>query len=105
MRAGKLRHRIAIEEATEATANSGAVTKTWATFQSRWAKIVPLQGRELTFARATVATATHRVEMRYLDGLTTKMRVNFGGAYLNIGSALNLEMRNVEHHLICTEVV
>ena len=43
--------------------------------------------------------------MRYLSGITTDMRVNFNGRIFEIEAALNINERNKELHLMCSEVV
>jgi SPP1 family predicted phage head-tail adaptor len=48
---------------------------------------------------------SHRVTLRFIPGVTAKMRVNYGGRLLLIEAALNIEERNRELQLMCLEVV
>lgn len=67
MRIGKLRHRLAIQRATETRDAHGGVTQTWATQTTRWGSVEPLNGRELIQAKQIQSFATHRVRLRNVD--------------------------------------
>ena len=43
--------------------------------------------------------------MRYLPGLSPRMRLRDGNRLLNILRVINKDERNVEHELLCREVV
>jgi SPP1 family predicted phage head-tail adaptor len=94
-----------IQKATEARDTSGGVTKSWATFAQVWAAIDPISGREFLLAKQTNATMSHKVVIRYLDGVVPTMRVSFGGRILNIDSVINTTELNREMVLVCTEVL
>jgi SPP1 family predicted phage head-tail adaptor len=49
----------------------------WAKVGSAWASIEPLSGRELVFADAVAADATHMVTVQYFQGLTERMRFKY----------------------------
>lgn len=105
VRAGRLRERVTIEQATAGTPDAkGARTDSWAEFATRYARIVPLQGRELYTARQVYAEASHRVEMRRLDAVTPKMRAVFGTRVFDIEDVQQDE-RKRETYLIVTESV
>lgn len=94
MQAGRLRHVVTIEQATETRNAIGEKVPTWSTFDTVRAGIRPLSGRELDAARQRFAEASHEVELRYLPGLTPKMRFKFGMRILDIGFIRNVEERN-----------
>jgi len=78
MRAGKLRHRVQIQERVETKDAHGGITESWSTVVTRYASIEPLSGRELFEAQKASSEATVRIKMRYYSGLTTKHRLVFG---------------------------
>jgi SPP1 family predicted phage head-tail adaptor len=95
MRAGKLRHRITIEAATVANV-FGEEVETWTTFAEVWAAKEDLAGREFFAAQQTTAEVTTRFRLRYLDGVTPKMRINSDGVLYNIESVQDPDGRRVE---------
>lgn len=106
MQAGKLRHRVTIEERSTSAPGDGSYGSTWtaATNGTVYASIEPLQGRELWEARQVGAKVTHRVRMRYWPGLTSEHRLNFGGRILNLlQPPINVREKNVEFELLCRE--
>jgi SPP1 family predicted phage head-tail adaptor len=85
VRAGQLDRRIVIESATEAANALGEPVKTWATFATVWANLrQPSRGREYISAQAVNVEIDQVFRVRWLDGVTEKMRVNDGGKYYDI---------------------
>lgn len=108
MRAGKLQHPVVFQSPPAARNEYGEEeqdTDDWTVFARRRVAIIPLTGRELWNAQQSQPDVTHRVEMRYLEGLTTKKRMKYGTRIFNILSVLNLEEDGREMHLICVERV
>lgn len=103
MRAGKLRHRIGIQNETATRDAYGAEVKTWKTYKECWAEIDPPQSREFFSANQTQAEVTTRVRIRYLSGVTPNMRIKFNTRYLNINSIINPDERNKELIMMCNE--
>ena len=103
MRAGKLRHLVTVERATETQDSAGEPIAAWSEFSKAWAAIEPLRGREFFEAQQHYGQVTHRVEIRYLEGIAPKMRVVRGERSFDIQAVLHLEERRREIHLICTE--
>ncbi len=105
MRAGNLRNKVIIQQATEAQDTFGEPDVSWSTFATVWASIEPLRGDEYFTAQQTGASISHRVRMRYLDGVLPKMRILWGERVLEITSVLNVYERNRNMELMCFEVV
>ena len=105
MRAGQLRHKVVIEQPTEAQAISGATTKTWSTFGTTRASINPLSGVEGMAAKERQATVTHEIKIRWLPGITTMMRVIYDSRFFYIKSTLDKDERRREMTLLCLEGV
>ena len=105
MRAGKLRHRISIERAIETQDSSyNEAVLQWVLFAEVSANIIPLSGRELIRAKQVELETDTEITIRYLDGLSPKMRIVYRGRFFEILNIINTEERNREIHLLCSEV-
>ncbi len=96
MRAGSLRHKITIEQVTEARTGSGAVTETWETVVTLRAEKNPLSGREYFDSLQVQEANQVRFKTRYYPGLNTKMRLVHNGVNYDIHSIINPQERNKE---------
>lgn len=105
MRSGPLRHRVAIEQATETQDAYGEPDVTWSTFVETWASVDPITSREYFSAQRENAEITHRVRMRYRPNITHKMRVKWGARVFDIRSIINANSRNRSLELLCVEDV
>lgn len=95
MRAGPLRHRVEVQQATETADAHNQAVQTWSTVAERWAEIRPATGRETFDGQAPVADVTHQITMRHYDRtLTPKFRIKDGARIFNIVSAVNFDERN-----------
>lgn len=83
---GEMQHRITIEKKTRGASDNagGAVSETWSMFCVCWAKLDPKSGREIVAADQMVHRVSHVVIIRARTGVTTAMRVNFGGRIMAI---------------------
>ena len=103
IRAGELRSYVTIEEPGERTA-SGGTSSTWKEFAKVFAKIEPLTGRELQTAKTLYAEVTTRVTIRYMQGVTTKMRIVADGKRFNIHATVDIGFLHEEIEILCGEV-
>ena len=99
-----MRHTIQIEEVTETRTSSGAVTESWSVKHIVRAEILPVSGREYFSAQTVNAQNTVKFNIRYLPGLTTKMRIVFKGRVFDLQTIINhketnhsLSLMGVEH--------
>lgn len=99
---GRLRERVTIQVATERRNSLGETTLEWATYTERWASVEGLSSREVLLLGQQQTEGTHRVRMRYVDGMTQQMRVSWRGRVLEITTLLEHANRS-EHELLCTE--
>lgn len=99
--AGILRHRVTIEAATDARNTLGETTQTWSPLVDRWASIEAVSYSEQQQQGQTSGTITHEVRMRYVPGLTGKMRLRWGSRLLYVSSLI--EKNNREEHLLSCE--
>ncbi len=105
MKAGLMRRRIVIEETTQGQNSFGEVTDSWGTFATRWARMESLQGREFWSSLQVNAERVVRFTMRYLDGVTPKMRVNYDSRLFNIAHVQHDEGKKRQTVLITEETV
>lgn len=108
MRAGHLRHRITVQQAATAPNAYGEPIATWSTYLTAWASIEPASGREYQAAATQQQAVTHKVRMRYRDGVTPEMRIKFTDRtstdrYFDIESVIEPQVRGVELVLMCRE--
>jgi len=84
MNSGKLRFKISIQSPVDTIDENGAAVLTFQTFAEVWADIRTQSGREFMAQQSTSATAAHVVYIRWLNGITEKMRILWGTRILNI---------------------
>lgn len=75
--AGRLRHRVRVEDLVTVLDSNGASEEDWADVFGRLlpAEIKPLSGNELLAAAATQSKVTTRIVMRYRAQARARMRV------------------------------
>lgn len=91
MQAGKLRHRVQIQQKTAGRDPvTGEVNEAiWSSFAEVWAAFTPLSSREFIAARAAQSEATARVVIRYRPGVLPTMRILYrGDIYTIVGPPL-----------------
>lgn len=103
MDAGRLRERVTVQQASESRNALGETVLAWSTYAERWASVEGVSAREALTLGQNEITITHKVQMRYLNGLTQRMRLQWRGRTLEIVSLLEHENRS-RHELICQEV-
>lgn len=105
MRSGRLRFKVKIEKNTPVHASPGVDTPSWSTFATVWADIQPLTGKEFFTGAELQAEVSHQIRIRYLDGVTSKMRVVYNSRIFEIEAVINRDERNKETVLACIEDV
>lgn len=97
MEAGKLRHRLILQQDSGTTQDaSGQTTSNWTEVLTVWADIQPTGGVERFRGNQMQADTTHLISIRYLDAVTTQMRGVFKGRTLEFVNVLNVGERNIE---------
>jgi len=100
--AGKLWARVTVQQQTQARNDVGETTLTWSDYATVWADVRSLGGREAERYAETIGLSTHKVTIRFLDGLTSSMRVIYNDRTLEIGQINEIDRRWYQE-LICTE--
>ena len=103
MKAGKLRHKITIQQYTDGTNDNGYPEKTWTDFVSCWSSIEPIKGKEYFAAQTEHSKVDHIITCRYYTGITTDMRIKYNNQHFNIESILNVDERNRELQIMAVE--
>lgn len=104
MRAGTLKHRVRIEQATEGAAdalNEKAVT--WSELVTVWGAVLPQNGREFYRAQQVNADVTHLVSIRYRSDVDETNRLVVGNRTLDITSVVNVDEADKELLITCVE--
>ncbi len=104
MRTGTMRHRVEIQAHHVATGDDGGVTENWLTERSGWARIVPLTGSERTTATTVEGPVTHRIEMRYVSGLTSEHRLRYRGRVFHIDAVWSPDELREQTHVMAVEL-
>ena len=77
MRAGRMDKRIIIQQVTETQDGYGDPADSWAAFKTVWAEVIFKPGREYFNGATDIATAPAIFRIRYLSGVTRKMRISY----------------------------
>jgi SPP1 family predicted phage head-tail adaptor len=105
MRAGRLRHRVVVERATDGTDAYGDQVPTWVALATVWASVEPLSGREYVAAAHVQADVSTRIVLRGIPGvtLTPKDRIRYGSRLFDIKQIVDRDSENVELQLLTLE--
>jgi len=105
MNPGDLRHRVTIQSRHEQSDGMGGFTAAWETFAEAWAGIWPVSAKEVINNGQLAGQISHRVRIRYVEGVTSAMRILFGARVFNVLSVINPNEGNELLDLVCMEVV
>jgi SPP1 family predicted phage head-tail adaptor len=103
--AGDLQEFVVIEYPVEVRNDLGEATQTWREFAKRWASVQGIGYSEQERRKQVTAQASHIVRVRFVKGITGKMRVRWassGNRLLFISSVVE-RGRSEEHELACEE--
>ena len=104
MRAGALRHRVALQSVGSTYDDYGDLSNSWSTDASVWAAIDPVSGSEQDIAGEFSGVVTHKFKIRYKSGVTAESRITFDSRTFQIESVRNWQERGVYLELLCKEV-
>lgn len=107
MRAGKLRHKMQFQAATETQNESGGVVRAWSTYDEAYCLLEPMEGSGSESATSDRLTARqpHIVHRRYSGAVKPHHRIIGRGRTFEIGAVRNVMERDHELELTCVEVV
>ncbi|MDD5406009.1 MAG: phage head closure protein [Sulfurovaceae bacterium] len=105
MRIGPLNRLITIEQKAQTRDALGGVAAGWSEFTKAWAAINPVSGSSRYVSAERHSEATHQITIRWVNGVTPKMRVVYGIRVFEIISALNIAERNKQMIIVAKEVL
>ena|SRR3990170_3696669 len=104
MRAGELRHRIAIQKNTPTRDEFNAEVEHWSTVASVWALVEMLSGSEFIAQQAAGAALNYKITLRDQENIDPAMIVIWKAHRLEISAILRDSHRH-QMMLVCSEVV
>lgn len=106
MRAGRLRHRVALQAPTDVQNTAdGSVAPTWATEDTFWANEIPQGAREFVLAQARHGDLSTVFSCRYRTDVTRKKRLSWDGRMFDILGFWNPDSQKRELLIACRELV
>ncbi|MEM8863998.1 MAG: phage head closure protein [Planctomycetota bacterium] len=100
MRAGDLRHRVTFEQRDATTDDAGQAVNVWKPFAENVPAAVEFgSGSHGRRGEQVEENATHTVECRWLEGVTSAMRIRHGDRIYDIVSCGDPEGRRIR--LVC----
>ena len=109
MRSGRLRHRLALQKATETRGAAGGVVKTFVTQATVWGGVEPIGGKEFQAIQQTQNEYTVRIVLRYRSDIDDTWRIMDTGdspqTPYTIHSVINETKRDRMLELLCSEGV
>lgn len=100
-----LRNKVTIQNRTITPNDFGESDEAWVNFAEVWAEVKPVKSIEYFASAKENGSVTHRVIIRHLDGVKSKMRVLHKGRVLEIkGPPRNYMERDIYDELMCEEV-
>lgn len=110
MQAGRLRHRIIIQNFTTGRTPSGQPVEAWVDGKTIWAEVRGISGRELISSGAVAAESTIRVWVRFRRDITAASRLKvingpFAGAVLAINGPPIPDTTGTRLEILCKQGV
>jgi SPP1 family predicted phage head-tail adaptor len=107
MRSGALRQRLVLSAPTTTSDGMGGqLLSQYQPVTTIWGQIDPASGNETLRAEQLTAVITHEILIRYRPNIVPRMRITrvAGGQTFEVHVVINLEMRNHQLTLLCSEV-
>ena len=101
---GRLRNRIQILEYAESENELGQTVNGLVPIKTVWAEIHPLKSKEYIEAGLTQTETTYKITMRYFEGLTEEMVIEYQDRQFSVVSIADIEMKHLFYELMCKEI-
>jgi SPP1 family predicted phage head-tail adaptor len=102
---GEYRHIILFQKKTKIQNEFREVIDDWVDVLKTRAGIYPISGKEFFSAETVNSEVSHKVNMRYMPGITPEMRIKFGDRQFRVISVINFQEKNIELQLQCKELI
>lgn len=96
---GHLRRRVTLEAPVEVADDIGGVTRSFAAIAVLWADIRPVGSIERFVATQQQEMITHRVRLRWRDGVTAAMQLRLGARLLLVRDVSDAD--ETRRYLVC----
>lgn len=103
MRAGKLRTILTIEQRTDVSDGMGGVTTEWKEFCKAWGRQIIRRAESDVIASGLESVLGTKWEIRWVAGISPKMRVKIGERILDIEAVYDPSQKGERLELICVE--
>ena len=106
MRAGRIRHKVTVQRATDTANSMGEPIRSWATLATTWAGVEPTRGKEMYAAMQVQGEVVVRFILRYqsaLSDLAINDRIMRGSTIYDIKSAVNIDERNIQFEIFAKQ--
>lgn len=100
---GDMRTEIVLQKPTKVRDSQGNFTITWADMDTIWAKLEPLNSREIIQAKQAQSEINYRIIIWYRRDIKFDWRIKLGTRYFDIDSIINVDELNTILQLLCIE--
>lgn len=105
MRSGNLKHKIDFETSAPTQDDFGGVVDGFSVFGQAYASITPISGKEYFSSKQTNAEVSHKIECRFISGITPSMRIAYRARVFSIESVINIREENKTLQIMASEVI
>jgi len=104
--AGRLNKKLQLQVQSAAKDGFGHKNKTdWEDVCTLFASVEPMSGRQMMASQQKIGEITHRVQMRYRDGINSGHRFLFRGRVLDIIQVINVKEAGAVLEILCKESI
>lgn len=106
MRAGNLRNRAVIQTIGSTTNDFGEIEQgQYQDFKTVYCSITPVSGKEVFKSSIDLAKVTHKIKIRYTDGINASQRLSWSGRFFDFVSVMNIGERDKEIEILAEEFI
>lgn len=109
MNIGELRYKITFQILSNETTNENGFPlsedERFTDFKSAWSTVYPLKGTEFWSAKTTYSESTVKFTCRYIPGITSDMRIQYGKRTFNIVGVIDVDERHKWLQIMATELL
>lgn len=100
-------HLFEIQEANRTTSGDGTTASDWKLVTKEWGQIKPIRGRERIEAKKIQSKVSHRIFLRYVEGITTEHRLILkpSNRVFDIDAVLNVDEADAQLEIEAVELV
>jgi len=101
----RLNHMIEIQQKKSIRDEIGGEKEEWELFSRAWAEVKPISGREFFSSNAIQNTVSHRVIVRYIDGILPSMQLLHKDRIFKIHAVRDYFERERWIEIMCEELI